>query len=131
MHLFHCKRPCSPACKPNACVCKLKTPPKTSNIAGESILTPCEEKENNGFAGFYSDESDGKKICDTIYFKATRPNPIFFLHSCVFPNFSNTFVSNLGRIKKRSIDPDCKDALDPKKQELELECHVKGNYKIW
>ena len=74
LHLFYCRRPCPPACKPNACVCKLKNPPETNNIAAVPILTPCEEKENNGFAVFYSDESDGMKICDTIYFKATRPN---------------------------------------------------------
>jgi hypothetical protein len=76
LHLLHCIRPCSPACTPNACVCKLKIPPEPRNVAANKILTPCEEKENNGIAGFYSDESDGRKICKTIYVNVTWPTPL-------------------------------------------------------
>ena len=45
-------RYCPQACKPGACFCKLK--PAKSNYDP----TPCEEKENNGIAGFYDDIDD-------------------------------------------------------------------------
>ena len=46
-------RNCPQVCKPRACFCKLK--PVKSNYDP----TLCEERENNGIAGFY-DDLDGR-----------------------------------------------------------------------
>ena len=44
-------RRCPSDCIPNKCFCKLRPAPTTQ--------TPCEDKENDGIAGFYSDETIG------------------------------------------------------------------------
>ena len=51
-------RPCPSDCIPNKCFCKLRPVPIEQ--------TPCEEKENDGVAGFYSDETVGNIVWNDV-----------------------------------------------------------------